>query len=126
MPVLDDVHVTCFLVLKQKKRWKGQGKAPSAVCLVVVVHHHQPPLIQHQTQFAPNNPAVVREAFAADLLRAAAFAHRVDQLDPIGVNDAEHRRGHQEDLRLGLMGREEAKEASALGEPRKQGPIVAR
>src|SRR6266581_104945 len=25
----------------------------------------QPPLVQHQTQFAPDNPAMIREAFAA-------------------------------------------------------------
>jgi hypothetical protein len=76
---------------------------------------HQPPLIEQQTQFAPDDPAMVREAFAADLLRAAAFAHGVDQLDPIGVNDPEHRRGGQEDLRPVLMGPEEAKEARPLG-----------
>src|SRR2546428_5299034 len=44
--------------------------------------HDQPPLIQQQTQFAPDNPAMVRQAFAADLLRAAAFADGMDQLDP--------------------------------------------
>ena len=36
--------------------------------------HDQPPLIQQQTQFPSDNPPVIREAFAADLLRAAAFA----------------------------------------------------
>src|SRR2546425_3403956 len=51
--------------------------------------HHQPPLIEQQAEFAPDNPAMVGEAFAADLLRAAAFTHGVDQLDPIRVNDAE-------------------------------------
>src|SRR5437667_7799785 len=35
----------------------------------------QPPLVQHQTQFAPDNPAMIREAFAANLLRAATFPH---------------------------------------------------
>jgi hypothetical protein len=39
--------------------------------------HDQPPLIQQETQFPPDNPAVVRHAFAADLLRAAAFAQVV-------------------------------------------------
>src|SRR5436309_1638398 len=34
---------------------------------------HQPPLIEHQTEFPPDNPTVVRHAFAADLLRAAAL-----------------------------------------------------
>src|SRR2546421_11014034 len=69
---------------------------------------------------------MVGEAFPTDRLRTAAFAHRVDQLDPIGVNDAEHRRSSQEDLRPVLMRREEAKEPGALGELRKQRAIVAR
>src|SRR5713226_5165073 len=55
--------------------------------------HHQPPLIQQQTEFPANNPAVIREAFAANLLGATALAHWMNQLDPVGVNDPEHRRG---------------------------------
>src|SRR5712691_3326585 len=54
--------------------------------------YDQPPLIEQQTQFAPNNPPMVGEDFAANLSGTPAFAHRVDQLDPIGVDDAEHRR----------------------------------
>src|SRR6266571_1332230 len=46
-----------------------------------------------QTEFAPDNPPMVGEAFAADLLGTAAFAHRVDQLDAVGVDDPEHGRG---------------------------------
>jgi hypothetical protein len=52
-----------------------------------VTHAHptiNPPLIEEQTQFAPDNPAMIRETFAADLARAAAFAHRVDELDANG------------------------------------------
>src|SRR6266702_4652108 len=48
-----------------------------------VPRHDQPPLVQHQTQFAPDNPAMIREAFAADRLATPAFAHGMDQLDPI-------------------------------------------
>jgi hypothetical protein len=77
--------------------------------------NHSPPLIEQQTPLAPDDPAVVREALASDRLRAAAFAHGVDQRDPIGGNAPEHRRGGQEDLRPGLMGPEEAKEARPLG-----------
>jgi hypothetical protein len=88
--------------------------------------HHQPPLVQQQTEFPPDNPAVIREAFAADLLRAAAFADRVNQLNPIRVDDPEHRRGSQEDLGPVLMGREETKKPGAFGELGKQRPIVAR
>ena len=53
---------------------------------------HQSPRIEQQTQFAPDNPAVVRYAFAANMLGAAAFADRMDQLDAIGVDYAEHGR----------------------------------
>ena len=69
---------------------------------------------------------MVRHTFATDLLRTAAFAHGVEQLDAVGVDAPKHRRGGQEDLRPGLMGHEEAKEPGALGEPREQWPIVAR
>src|SRR6266403_4956751 len=58
--------------------------------------HDQPPLVQQQAERAADNPAMIGEAFPADLLRAAALAHRVDQLDPIGVDDAEHRWDGQE------------------------------
>src|SRR6266568_3939007 len=33
--------------------------------------HDQPPLIEQETEFAPDNPAMIREAFATNLLRAA-------------------------------------------------------
>jgi hypothetical protein len=69
---------------------------------------------------------VVRHAFAADLLGAAAFAHGMNQLDAIGVNDTEDCRGGQEGLRPVVMGREETKEPCPLGQAGEQGPIVAR
>src|SRR5215470_13374948 len=69
---------------------------------------------------------MVGEAFPADLLGAAAFAYRVDQLNPIRVDDAEHGRSGQESLRPVVMGLEETKEPGALGEAGKQCPIVAR
>ena len=81
--------------------------------------HDQPPLIEQQTEFAADNPAMIGEAFAANLLRTAAFTPGMDQLDTIGVNDAEHGRGGQESPRPILMGREETKEPGALGKPRK-------
>src|SRR6266446_2947222 len=43
------------------------------------------------------------------------FAHGMDQLDSIGIDDAEHGRSGQEDLRPVLMGPEETKEAGAFG-----------
>src|SRR2546427_3297068 len=88
--------------------------------------HHQPPLVEQQTEFAPDNPAMVGEAFAADLLGAAAFAHGMDELDAVGVNDPEHRRSSQEDLCPVVMRLEETKEPGTLGEAGKQRPIITR
>src|SRR5262249_34814546 len=64
--------------------------------------------------------------FAANLLRAATFTDGVDQLNAVGVDDAEHRRSGQEDSRPVLMGLQEAKEPGAFGEAGEQRPIVAR
>src|SRR5262249_25583861 len=88
--------------------------------------HDQPPLIQYETQFPADNPAMVRHAFAADLLGTAAFAHGVNQLDAVGVNAPKHGRSGQEDLRPVLMGLQQTKEPRALGQAGKQRPIVAR
>src|SRR5438128_3104186 len=68
----------------------------------------------------------IREAFPADLVGTPAFAHGVDELDAIRVDDAEYGRSGQEDLRPVLMRLEETKEPGALGEAGKQRPIVAR
>ena len=72
--------------------------------------HDQPPLIEQQTEFAPDNPAVIREAFATDLLGTPAFTHGVNQLDAVGVNAPKHGRSGQEDLRPVLMGLQKTKE----------------
>src|SRR5262249_137251 len=72
-----------------------------------------------------DNPAMVRHAFAADLLGTASFAHGVNQLDAVGVDDPEHGRGGQESPRPVLMGLQETKEPGALGKPRKQRAIIS-
>jgi hypothetical protein len=69
---------------------------------------------------------MVRHAFAADLLGTAAFAHGVNQLDAVGVDDPKHGRSGQEDLCPVLMGLQQTKEPGARGEVRKQRAIVAR
>jgi hypothetical protein len=88
--------------------------------------HNQPPLIQQPTPCAPDHLTMVREAFAAHLLRTAALAHGVDQLDPIRVDDAEDRRRGPADLRPVVMRREKTKEQGPLGEAGKQRPRVTR
>jgi len=54
--------------------------------------HHQAIRIQQQTEFPPDHPAMVGQAFAPDLLGAAAFADGVNELDALGVDDAKDRR----------------------------------
>ena len=88
--------------------------------------HHQPPLIEQQTEFAPDNPAMIGETFATNLLGAAAFTHGVDQLDAIRVDDPEHGWSGQEALRPVVMCLEETKEPGALGKAGKQRPIITR
>jgi hypothetical protein len=83
-------------------------------------------LIEQQTEFAADNPAMIGEAFAANLLRTAAFTHGMEEFSAIRVDDAEHGRSGQEDLRPVLMGLQKTKEPRALGQAGKQRPIVAR
>jgi hypothetical protein len=71
--------------------------------------HRQAVLVEQETQFPANSPAMIGEASAADLLGAAAFAHGVDELDAIRVDDTEDRGSPQEGPCPVLMGREEAK-----------------
>src|ERR1700756_4563915 len=52
--------------------------------------HDYPPLVEQQTEFAADNPAMVGQACAPALLRAAPLAHGMDQLDAVGVDNAEH------------------------------------
>src|SRR5262244_2990357 len=88
--------------------------------------HDQPPLIQQETEFPTHNPAMIREAFAANLLGAPAFAHGMNQLNPIRVDDPEHGWGSQESPCPVLMGLQETKEPGALGELREQRAIITR
>jgi hypothetical protein len=55
--------------------------------------HAHPPWLEEETEGAANPPAMMRHALTADLLRAPARADGVEQLDPIRVDDAAHRRG---------------------------------
>src|SRR4029434_7091221 len=102
--VAQDDHAPINLLnqpLKGVVRHIGGGTCPP---------HNQPPLVQQQTQFAADNPAVVRETCAPNLLGATAFAHGMDELDAIGVDDAKHRWGSPERLCPVVMRFEKTKE----------------
>jgi hypothetical protein len=118
--ITQDDHAAVDLPHQPRKRVLGDiGRA-------TVPPHHQAILVQQQTEFPPDNPAMVGQAFAPDLLGAAACAYGVEPLNPLGVDDAQDRRRGEEDLRPVLMRLEEAKEPRALGEVGKQRPRVAR
>src|SRR5215471_10205973 len=53
------------------------------------------PLIQDETEFAADNPAMIALPLLADLGGATPFPHGVDQLDPIAVSNAQHGWGSQ-------------------------------
>ena len=101
--------------LKSVIRDIGGGTLPS---------HDQPSLIEQETEFAADNPAMIREAFAADLLRAPTLSDGVDQLNAIRIDAPEYGWGGQESLRPVLMGPEEAKEPRPLREVGKQRAII--
>ena len=95
--------------LKGVIRDDGRGARPP---------HDQPPLIEEQTEFAADNPPVIQHTFAANLLGATAFAHGVNEFNPISVDDPKHRRGGQEDLRpvvMGLQGRKSRVRSGSRG-----------
>src|SRR5215470_4668291 len=90
--ITEDNHLPIHLLhqpLKGVIRDIGRGTRPP---------HDQSPLIEEQTQFPADDPAMIREAFAANLLRATTFPYRMDQLNAVGINDSQHGRGSQEDL----------------------------
>src|SRR5215471_18988071 len=70
--VTQDAHPPIHLLHEPWKgvvRDSGRGTGPPP---------DHPPLLEQQTEFAADNPAVIREAFPAELLRAAAFTPRME------------------------------------------------
>src|SRR6266516_4345016 len=111
-------HLVCHLPDKGLK-----SRVMDIGCATLPRHHQAEPIDQ-QAQLAADDPAMVREAFAADLVGAAALPYRMDQLEAIGVNDPQQRRNGQERGGPGPMGPEEPKEPRALGHAREQRTIV--
>ena len=81
---------------------------------------HAPEMIQHETQLSPHDPAVIGFALLADLLIAAPFAPRMNEFNAEAVNHAQQRGRSQKVLCPILMGRQQAKEAGALGQAGEQ------
>ena len=73
-----------------------------------------PHCLRSRQHCAPDGPAVIGEALAAGLLRAAALAHGVEQLDLRRVDGTEHGQGGQEGLGPGLKSRKSRVGPTAL------------
>src|SRR5215813_8306246 len=84
----------------------------------------QAPLIEQQTEFAPDNPAMIRFPFAPDLLLTASFAHRMEQLYAVAIDNPQERRSSQELICPGAVGGQQAKQSGPLGQGGKQGPPI--
>src|SRR5438105_7443926 len=85
----------------------------------------QAPLVQDETEFAADNPAMIPFAFLPNLGRAASFPHGVNQLDAIAVSDAQHRGRSQKARGPRGVGLEEPCQAGALGYLREQRYVIA-
>jgi hypothetical protein len=60
--------------------------------------HYQAILVHQQTEFPADNPAMVGQAFVANLLGTVAFADRVNALDPVRVVAYLHAAGNSPGL----------------------------
>ena len=82
-------------------------------------------LMQHKTPLATDDPPRMTCPVLADLVRAAPFPHRMDELYPVAVGDSQHRWRRQ---KLGCprgVGLEPAKHARPLWSMGKPGLIIA-
>ena len=86
---------------------------------------NQAQMVDHVAQFAPNDPTLIRQAFLANLLIAAAFPPRMNQLDPVRVHHSDQTGGGQQALSPMLMGIEQPKQPRPIGQRREQGAIVS-
>ena len=87
---------------------------------------NQTPLVQYETQLATHNPPMITLAFLTNLGRAASFPHGMDQLDPIGIRDAQHGGGGQKPGGPRRVHLEEPCQARALWHLQKERRLVAR
>jgi hypothetical protein len=75
---------------------------------------HQAPVVHDETELPADNPPMMALPLLANLGGAASFPHGVDQLNPIAVCNAQHRRGCQKAHRPRGVGLEEPCQAGTL------------
>jgi len=73
-----------------------------------------PDVVDDQAQLTADDPAVIREALAADLLGTSPLPDGMDQLNAETVNDPKQRGLCQKVKGPGVMGFEQPKQAGAL------------
>ena len=71
--------------------------------------------IEDPAELHADNPAPVGLPLLAELVGAAPFADRVDQLDPIGINDGKQRGLCQKVLTPALVDEQQTVQARAVG-----------
>lgn len=85
-----------------------------------------PQMIDDQTPLAADDPAMIGNPLASELLRAPALPNGVDQFNAKTVHNAQQRWLRQKLEGPRLMGFEQAKPTGTLRQVRKQGPQVTR
>ena len=73
----------------------------------------KPNVIQQNTKFPPDDPALVRQAFATDLFLGASFASGMNQFDAIAIDDPKQRRLGLKGVGQILIGIQPAEESDA-------------
>ena len=138
-PALADFHILRVTRLTMKSRVGTDDHSPLKVLQQRVKFgvrdigrlglpgRHRPPLVQHDTEFAANNPARIRFAFLADALtlREPQFSDRMTELNAERIRHAQQRRLGQKERRPPLVSFEQPSQASAFRQMGKQRQVIA-
>ena len=85
---------------------------------------YQTQMIEHQAEFAFQEPAMIGFPLLSDLLVAPSLSYRVDQLDAIAVDNAQQTGFSQEGITPVLVSSQQPEEASPMGQSREHVPVV--
>ena len=95
----------------------GSGTIPS---------RHQAQVVEEQAELASNNPAMIGFPLLPHLMLATSLSYRMNQLDAVGIDDAQQGRLGQETMAPVLVSTQQPEEAGAVGQLGKQGQMVVR
>lgn len=99
-------------------------------CIVDVGRRPQPTdnaphVIDQQAEFLTHDPAMVGDPFTTDLPGTEPFPNRMDQFDAVTVDHPQQRGLGQKPQGPLAVGNKRPKQASPLGQARKQGAIIS-